>query len=172
MACFSLNKGISGACDTSMGGITKVLLTEYSDALYTLNSAGTEVSAVSSGATWYEFTFRKGSSSMTSTLNVDDANGINYVSTELQMQFGKMETSKRVAVAALAKSELAGIVKDSNGKYWALGLSEAVTASAGEGATGAARGDSNHYSITLLDNHDTYPLEVQSEVVAGITPAV
>ena len=98
MGCYSLNKGINGACDTSMGGITKVLLTEFNEALFTLNSGATEVESVSSGATFYEFNFRKGTGSMTSTLNVDDANYSNYVGTDLVMSFGKMETNKRVAV--------------------------------------------------------------------------
>ena len=168
MACFSLASGINGACDTSMGGITEVYLTEFADDIFTVTSGGTEVTGVKSGASFYKFNFRKGSSSMTSTLTIDDANGINYVSTELSMTFGKMETAKRVAISALATSELAGIVKDCNGKYWALGLSEAVTASAGEGATGAARGDSNHYSITLVDNHTTFPMEVQASVISGL----
>lgn len=166
MACFSLASGINGACDTSMGGIIEVYLTEFADDIFTVTT--NEVTAIKEGTSFYKFNFRKGSSSMTSTLTIDDANGINYVSTELSMTFGKMETAKRVAISALATSELAGIVKDCNGKYWALGLSEAVTASAGEGATGAARGDSNHYSITLVDNHTTFPMEVQASVISGL----
>lgn len=166
MACFSLASGINGACDTSMGGIVEVYLAEYASDIFTVTT--NEVTAIKESTSFYKFNFRKGSSSMTSTLTIDDANGINYVSTELSMTFGKMETSKRVAISALATSELAGIVKDCNGKYWALGLSEAVTASAGEGATGAARGDSNHYSITLVDNHTTFPMEVQASVISGL----
>lgn len=171
MGCYSLNKGINGACDTSMGGITKVLLTEFNEALFTLNSGATEVESVLSAATFYEFNFRKGTGSMTSTLNVDDANYSNYVGTDLVMSFGKMETAKRVAIQALAQSELAGIVKDANGKYWALGVTEPLTSSAGEGATGQARGDSNHYSVTLHVDEAQYPYEVPATVVAGITPA-
>ena len=61
-----------------------------------------------------------------------------------------------------AAGEVVAVVKDANGKYWALGKDEPVTASAGEGVTGTARGDGNHYSITLLDNATTFPYEVSN----------
>ena len=65
-------------------------------------------------------------------------------------------------VAGLAAGEVVAVVKDANGAYWALGMDEPATASAGEGATGTARGDGNHYSITLLDNSVTFPYEVSN----------
>lgn len=157
--CATINAGINGRCDTSMGGIVEVAIANYAASNFSGATDATELTA-DSGATWYKYSFRRGTSQMTSTLTIDDANGVNYVATELVMQFGKMETAKRVAISALSQSELSVVVKDCNGKYWALGETEPVLASAGEGATGAARGDSNHYSITLQDNNVTFPKEV------------
>ena len=71
-----------------------------------------------------------------------------------------METVKRIEMEALAMNDLAVIVKDANGKYWYFGYDEPVSASAGDGQTGTARGDSNRYSITLQDNSDTWPYEI------------
>lgn len=167
MACNKISAGINARCETSMGGIIEVYIANDSEWNYTEGSTTNTltVDAVSgtAGAKWYKFTFRKGTSSLNSTLNIDDANGVNYVSSELQMLFGKMDTTKRVAIAALATSELKAIVKDCNGIYWCLGETEPVTASAGEGNTGTARGDSNHYSITLVDNNTSFVKEINKE---------
>ena len=106
---------------------------------------------------------------MTSTLTVDPANGVNYVSTELVLQFTKMETRKRIEMAALAVGELAFIVKDANGIYWFLGKDEPVTATAGTGQTGQAVGDGNFYNITFTDESKSWPMEVLDSVVEGLT---
>ena len=71
-------------------------------------------------------------------------------------------------MAALAVGELVFIVKDSNGKFWYLGMDEAVTASAGSGQTGQAIGDGNFYSITFTDNGNSWPLEVLPSVAKSL----
>lgn len=165
MSCSVINKGINAKCDTSMGGIIEVYLANASEWDYVVSTDTLDVEAVSGTANskWYRYSFRRGTSSMNSTLNIDDANGVNYVSTELIMAFGRMDTEKRVAISALATSDLKAIVKDANGKYWALGETEGVTASAGSGNTGQARSDANAYSITLVDNNVTFPKEITQE---------
>ena len=105
---------------------------------------------------------------MTSTLTADDTSGINYVTTELNLVFTKMETAKRLEMSALALGQLAVIVEDSNGKYWYLGKDDYVSASAGTGNTGIAKGDSNNYSLTLKDESDTFPIEVAEEALGMI----
>ncbi len=160
--------GIGGSCDTSLGGIVKVYITTFADDLYTYDSTTESVSGVSTAATWYEYSFKKGSSSMASTLNVDAANGVNYVSTELALQFSRMDAAKRLEMKALSTGDIAVIVKDANGKYWALGTSEPVNASAGGGETGTAKGDGNKYTITLTDDSTSYPPEVTAGAIADL----
>lgn len=170
MACYCNQtiKGLCKDCESSKGGIIEVLIANYSDVTPTISAGTITDITVAQGASFYKYEFRKGTGSMTSTLNVDAANGVNYVSTELVLQFTKMETRKRIEMAALAVNELAVIVKDANGKYWYLGVNEAVTASAGSGQTGQAVGDGNYYSITLTDNSDSFPYEVLASVVTGL----
>ena len=81
-----------------------------------------------------------------------------------------METTKRVEMTALAIGDLAVIVKDANGKYWYLGYDEPVNASAGDGQTGTARGDSNRYTLTLQDESLGLPYEVLASVISGLLP--
>lgn len=166
MSCVQTISGILRDCAPSMGGIKRAWVANYDDVAAITETTG-KVSGLTmeSGKTFKEFAFRKGSSSFTSTLNVDAANGVSYVSTEINLVFSKMESQKRVEMAALAVGELAVIVEDMNGTLWYFGKDEAVVASAGDGQTGVARTDRNGYSITLLDNSASFPLEATSDAL-------
>jgi hypothetical protein len=166
MSCVQTISGILRDCAPSMGGIKRAWVANYDDVAAITETTG-KVSGLTmeTGKTFKEFAFRKGSSSFTSTLNVDAANGVSYVSTEINLVFSKMESQKRVEMAALAVGELAVIVEDMNGTLWYFGKDEAVVASAGDGQTGVARTDRNGYSITLLDNSASFPLEATSDAL-------
>ena len=170
MACSCTNQTISGLCrdcEGSLGGIVSVYLANYKENIFTVTSGA--VSAVDSAVSFYEYQFRKNTGSMTSTLNIDPANGVNFVQTDLVMLFSRMETKKRIEMAALSVGQLAGIVKDANGKYYALGVSEPLEASAGDGQTGTARTDGNRYSITLTDNQESFPPLIPDSVMESVT---
>ena len=174
MACSQTLVVILYDCATNFGGIKEVYLTNYADNIFAsgVNDSGdTVVSGVSSGATFHRYQFRKGTGSMTSTLNVDEAAGTNFVQTDVVLQFSRMETAKRTAIAALSLGGLAGIVVDCNRKKWAIGYEEPVNASAGSGNTGTARTDSNNYQITLTDIFSTWLYEVTDEAFASIKVA-
>ena len=162
MACTQILSGIQNDCSTSMGGISTVYIANYAD-VTSVTASTDKITAItmSSSAKFKQYEFKKGTGSMTSTLTVDPANGINYVTTDLVLAFSRMETAKRIEVAALALGELAVIVKDCNGVYWYLGKDEPVVSSAGTGETGTARSDGNKYTVTLQDTSLTYPYEIQ-----------
>lgn len=170
MACSCTNQTIAGLCkdcEGSLGGIVTVYLANYKENIFTITSGA--VSAVDSAVSFYEYQFRKNTGSMTSTLNIDPANGVNFVQTDLNLVFSRMETKKRIEMAALSVGQLAGIVKDANGKYYALGVSEPLEASAGDGQTGTARTDGNRYSITLTDNQESFPPLIPDSVMENVT---
>ena len=170
MACSCTNQTIAGLCrdcEGSLGGIVSVYLANYKENIFTVTSGA--VSAVDSAVSFYEYQFRKNTGSMTSTLNIDPANGVNFVQTDLVMLFSRMETKKRIEMAALSVGQLAGIVKDANGKYYALGVSEPLEASAGDGQTGTARTDGNRYSITHTDNQESFPPLIPDSVMESVT---
>lgn len=161
--------GIEKDCSTSKGGINVVYLLNYDDVKSVETTEGKITGiTVAEGKKFLAYNFRKGTGSMTSTLNVDPANGVNYVTTDLALTFLKMDTAKRIEMSALAVNELVAIVKDANGVYWYLGMDEAIAATAGDGATGTARGDGNRYTITLQDTSSTFPFEVEASVVEGL----
>lgn len=165
--CSQTLAGLARDCESNKGGIREAWIGSYADGVFTVS--GNQITAIASGVSFYHYTFKKDTGSFTSTLNVDNANGVNYVSTEINLVFSRMETLKRTEIAALSLGDLVMMVKDANGKIWAFGYEEPVNASAASGETGVARGDRNAYSITLLDNAASYPYEVSDSAFEGAT---
>lgn len=168
MSCIQTLSGLAKDCSPSMGGIVEVYIANFADVTAKTITDG-KISAITmaSSANFKQYAFPKNTGSLTSTYNVADG-GNKYVSSDLVLQFSRMETAKRIEITALAVSDLAVIVKDANGKYWYLGYDEAVNLSAGDGQTGTARGDANRYSVTLQDNSWEMPYEVDPSIISGL----
>lgn len=174
MACLITIAGITLDCESSLGGIKQVWITQYDNVKsVTVDDETNQISAITleEGAKWYNYQFRKGTGSLTSTLNVDETAGTNYVSNELALVFTKMETKKRIEIAALSIGQLVVVVEDSNGKYWFLGKDDYVSASAGTGVTGTAKGDQNAYTLTLATDSESYPYELSAEAIQSVVGA-
>ena len=152
-----------------MGGIVEAhaINREYIEEITAAEGVVSQIT-LTEGEKFKSYYFNRNTGSMTSNYTLDPATGVRYVTTDLVLQFNRMETAKRVEVTALAQNELALIVKDANGKYWLLGKDEPVMATAGEGVTGTARGDRNGYGITLQDTSLEMPYEVDAAIVAAL----
>lgn len=169
--CNQTLNGITLDCSHSLGGIKTVYIANYGDveSVSADTSSGKIVSVtMATSAKFKPYQFRKQTGSMTSTLTVDETAGVNYVSTELSLVFTKMETAKRLELSALSIGQLAVIVEDSNGVYWYLGKDDYVSVSAGGAQTGTAKGDGNNYTLTLRDESDTYPFEIEKSAVEAV----
>ena len=152
-----------------MGGIVEVLIANHADVSSVAVSDGMiGTITMAQSAKFKRYNFAKNTGSLTSTYTLDPASGVKYVTTDLLLQFNRMETSKRVEITALALGDLVVICKDANGKYWYLGKDEPVNASAGDGQTGTARSDANRYTITLEDNSLEMPYEVDASIVDAL----
>ena len=165
MSCTSYTlKGITNDCSTSKGGIREIYIADWAKDIFTVGDSAGTVTALKSDTQWYKYYIKRNTSSFNSTATIDQANGVNYVSTELNLVFTKMETSKRIEMSALLLNDVACLVIDSNNKVWCLGLNNPVNATAGTGETGVAASDGNKYSITLTDESDTFPFEFSGEL--------
>lgn len=164
MACTQTLAGLINDCAKSLGGIKEVALADYVEGAGQVAASGNTITGFTTGVTWHKYYFRKNTGSMTSTLNVDDAAGVNYVSTELNLVFTKMDTTKRIEMTALATADVMAVVTDCNGTRFFLGKDNPVTCSAGAGETGTAKGDGNRYTITLTDDSETYPFTLEDSV--------
>lgn len=168
--------GISRDCCPNIGGIKTVFLARYEDidSVTKVEDSGSEnagyVTAISlkSGAKWYEYQFRKNTGSMTSTLNVNDDTGNTYISTEISLVFGRMDTAKRIEMTALTVTPVVAVVIDSNDIAWYVGFDDYVSASAGTGETGVNKEDRNAYTLTLSADSTDWPYELSDAAVEAV----
>lgn len=162
MACAVTLNGISNTCENSMGGIKAVYLAPY--AVFD----GTVADGVITELTTTNFKLyytKKNVSSMTSTYQIDVANGVNYVSTELNLIFARMSAEKRLEMNVLATGDLRAIVVDSNNTAWYLGKDEPVIMTAGTAQTGTAKSDGNNYNVTLTDESNELPMPLKAGII-------
>lgn len=174
MSCSQVLNGIAADCQTNVGGIREVYIANYGDVTtIEVDEVSNMIKTITMADTakFKKYAFKKNTSSMTSTLNVDPANGVNFVQTDLTVVFAKQETVKRMEIAKLSLGELRVIVKDANGKYWFLGQEEFVSATSGSAETGTNRQDGNKYTIVLSDYSSSYPYEVDPSIIAGLIAA-
>lgn len=166
MSCIQTLAGLAKDCAANMGGIVEVLIANFDDVTAkTLSQGKINAITMASSAKFKRYSFAKNTGSLTSTYTMDNASGVKFVTTDLVLQFNRMETTKRVELTALALGDLIVICKDSNGIYWLLGYDEPVNASAGDGQTGTAKSDANRYTITLQDTSKELPYEVDGSIV-------
>jgi hypothetical protein len=174
MACSTISGLTYSLCANNMGGVKSILLCNREDV--TSIQTGTDASitgtcitgiTMASGKTFQEFTIRKNTCNMASTLQVGD--GSTYVSTELSIVLRRMDSAKRMAMNALILGECYAIVVDANNIAWLLGFDEAVTCTAGGAETGTAKGDVNQYTLTLTDESLEYPYEINASALASAT---
>lgn len=176
MACksFSLT-GIALPCKDNMGGIKEVYITTATDVKKVeLTEAGDAIMSIEmvAGKQWKTYKFRKGTANMTSTASSDETIGNFSVTTELALQFSKMETQKRLEIMSMCLEDVVVIVRDFNGLYWYLGYDFPVTVTAATAQTGTAATDLNGYNITLSDTSAELPFEVPATLIEGwINPA-
>ena len=169
MPCIQTLSGLAKDCAANMGGILEVYIANFDDVTAaTVTDGMISTISMAASAKFKKYLFAKNTGSISSTYNLDPASGVRYVTTDLLLQFNRMETAKRVEITALALGDLVVIAKDANGKYWYLGKDEPVNASAGDGQTGTARSDANRYTITLQDNSKEMPFEVDPSIVDAL----
>lgn len=167
--CLQTLSGISLDCSQNMGGIKTVYIANFGDVTVT-KGEGDKIESITmnDGAKFRTYQFRRGTSSMTSELTADEVNGLNFVTTTINLVFTKQETAKRVEMSALSVAQLAVIVLDNNGIYWYVTPDDYASASAGTAETGTAKTDRNAYSLTLTTENMTYPLEIDADKVAEV----
>lgn len=154
--------GLIRDCCPNIGGIKTVYLAK-SDDIDSVTVTSNQIASItlkSGAAGWFEYQFRKNTGSMTSTLNVNEDTGNTYVTTEISLVFGRMDTAKRIEMSALTITPVVAVVIDSNDIAWYVGFDDYVSASAGTGETGTNKEDRNAYTLTLSADSTDWPYEL------------
>lgn len=157
MACNSATlTSIDGRCDTSIGGIKRILIANRDDVTATIADTGNDLKYVTSiklasGKKFEQWRFRKQTGSYSTELAIDDAIGTVAVTTNVALQFTKAEAEKRLAIQSAINASSVVIVEDMFGQYIYLGLDQDVTVSAASMQSGTATSDLNGFTLTLTD---------------------
>lgn len=181
MACQSdlLNGGISLGCESNVGGIKKIYITDAVNVTgVTQNSggilvaSGEVVTAISMATTtlFYDFEFNKNTSNYTESATVNLENGTTFYTQTITLVIPRREQAKRNKILLLAagQKKLNIIVQDSNGLYWLFGQSEGCILTGNEGGSGTAKTDLNGYTLTLTAEEPTMAPEVDDAVIPTI----
>lgn len=163
MACTQTLSGLTRDCLGSIGGVLEVLIANVDDvASITISSNKVTAITMAASAKFHRYALRRGNGSMTSEATVDASSGNQFYTNSVLMQFSRMETTKRVEIAALAQADTIAIVHDANGLYWLVGDSDHPLNLAGGtvAQTGQASADRNGYDITLQNESPDLPVEI------------
>lgn len=167
MGCCIALTGISRDCGSNIGGIKRAWGACHDDAGTPTLTSGV-ITALGSTSGWKEFEFRKQTGSVTQTVTNDLTVGSSYIESEITFQFTQQETSKRIEVDALSKSDTSWIIQDNNDRFWYFGFDYPVNMSAGTAETGTAFGDLNGYNITLSDTSKELAYEVSESAMSSL----
>lgn len=171
MACNTVTlNGINAKCDTSAGGIKRILIAQRDDVtIGTPDEQGiiNEITVVS-GKYFVQWLFRKNTANYTTTLTSDPAIGTQALTTDLNLQFTKAEAIKRLEIQSAINASAVIIIEDMYGQYILLGKDNDVTVTAVNQQSGTAITDLNGYTLTFQD----VSLELPHFVDASIIPAL
>lgn len=171
MACNTVTlNGINAKCDTSAGGIKRVLIAQKDDVtIGNVDESGviTEIT-MATGKTFVQWLFRKNTGSYTTSLTSDPAIGTQAVTTDLNLQFTKAEATKRLEIQSAINAAAVVIIEDMYGQYILLGKDNEVSVTAVNQQSGTAFTDLNGYTLTFQD----VSLELPHFVDASIIPSL
>lgn len=174
MACNTVTlTGINGKCDTSAGGIKRVLIAQKDDVtIGTVDESGviTEIT-MAQGKYFVQWLFRKNTGNYTSALTSDPAIGTQAVTTDLNLQFTKAEATKRLEIQSAINAAAVVIIEDMYGQYILLGKDNDVNVINVNQQSGTAITDLNGYTLTLQDVSLELPHFVDPDIISGLLTA-
>jgi len=169
MSCI-LTNGIGLGCLDSTGGIKSIFIANF-NATGTTFSADTEgiITGMTSSETFFEYNFRKQTSSFAEEGTLSVENGTNFYIPTVTMVFHKLESTKRNAVLLLAKADTHVIVQTQNDDYWIAGKVNAMNLTTTSVATGLSFGDLNGYTIALTGAEPELAQEISAAAFATLS---
>jgi hypothetical protein len=171
--CTPLDRGLEAFCGFNLGGIVEAYFADYDsvDSYGLTGSNNNVISTITMGSTssyFYQFNFREDVSSLSHTNTpTNDADIVDQIGT---LVFQQLSTSKNTAFNLLRGKKLVVVYKDANGQYWLSGKGLGARVTNIEQATGADRGDSNIYTLTITARENDFCLEVLNESVIPVAP--
>jgi hypothetical protein len=149
MAC-ELSTGFSLDCKDGIGGIKKIVLTDWINVDFTLDATQvvTLITGPSSGDLYtYELPTQTGS--FEETINFNRDNGTVFYTQTVNVMLRKLSSAKRLELQNVAQARVIVFVQDTNNNWWAVGYENGADLSTSTAGTGTALGDANGYTLAF-----------------------
>ena len=178
----AIDTGLAIGCGDlqATGGIEQILLRSWNDTdAITYGATGTHsIASILTGAAdadWFVYEFKNETPAL--TINATKENGSTAFECGLTFMLPKIELAKFSELQGMLNECMMGIAKDTNGKYFVLGVSEKyanedvasrsqtfLNLSGFEGGTGAAYSDENGITVSLMARQFELPREYAGTV--------
>jgi YD repeat-containing protein len=152
MSCYITSGVQNDSCGVGVGSIKEIYIVgggEITGFTYDANDQITGMTSTTGTTTLYKFELKRGTSSLTQTINKSYENGTLFFEQVLNIVLYKMDYVKRNQILLLAVNDFLQIVAvDNNGIQYFLGKVNGMTLS-GTTETGTALADRNGMSLTF-----------------------
>lgn len=170
MGCIQTLTGLKNSCDANLGGIKRAWFGNFDEITVAVDEATHTITGIT-GGTLYEYEFNRQTGSLTSTITVDEANGVRFYTNTAALVFTKMEAQKHVEIEALGQGHLVGIFEDANGEMWFVGADNYMSAAELTAQSGTAFSDLNGYNTTLSQMSGHLPYKIAYSTFESIIDA-
>jgi len=168
MAC-DLTKGRNITCRDGIGGIKAIYLVQH-DELTSYVAASGELTDLDlgSGDDIYRYLLKRGTGSITETVNASSENGTCYFTHSANVKLHDLTKEDQNEIKLLAQqrmvvfAELNQLSSGGKNKIVAMGLDNGMELSAGTSASGASLGDFSGYDITL-ESQEPNPMQLVAD---------
>lgn len=168
-------KGFGQECQGSASGLKRLLIGlerewQIVPSSYTSGAPhNATISATTTGSpVFYEYYIADEAASLTSTLNINNTNGVKYYQNELQVTWVRMRPEKHLQMQALANEKLIILTQDANGTYWVF---DNAMASAETAQSGLAADDLSGYQVTISGRTPVLPYKVDNTDLPAVDEA-
>jgi hypothetical protein len=155
-----------------ISGIQKAYLALYNDTSFSVvvgasASNPNMITSFSGTSSFYAIQQDKQQGSLTTNANYTPINGSVCYDHVLELTFIYSNQLVIDQINGYGKQRVRGIVLDSNGLYWMVGLVNGLSPSAGAGGPGKAYTDVNGFVMTLTGTEASMPIQVSPTALTG-----
>lgn len=169
MAC-DISAGRARVCKEQLGGNSKLYLWNYVDDPFTVTAG--EATAIAAGLTTvYEYDLEGDGNTLVENMVSDRNTGTTVNTQTLTVQLKKMDATTAVQLNFLAKGYPGAVVKDRNGEYHAIGITDGIDFTI-DGATGGAKTDFNGFTLTGVSTESALSPKLDSSTVTALLALV
>lgn len=161
MACSLTLTGRSRPCRNALGGVKKVWFADgaQGDNYWDDIATDGECEDTQSNQDFYSYFSPKNSSSFTQTVNASIENGTVFYGQSLTLVLNNITAADIATLENMGKGRLAIVVQDNNDNFFVMGHQNGCLLTGGSGATGAALGDLNGFTLEFTaEEFDNAPL--------------